>query len=280
MLLQQATINPNKVDIGLVKQAQVEIEKGMRLSIAPKIQFYELLLSALQQEGDFKKSADVLERLVQISPNSKTYWQPLASTYIQLANDGENEDYYIRAILTIERAQRYGFLNTPKDNFTLVGIYLNIHQYDKAVELLHAGLHNGTIESTEENWKLLAQSYQQLHKEEQAIQSLKEAAIHFPKSGEIEIQIGQLYYTMDKIPEAYSYIKLGVSKGKVSKPAQSYFLLAYLAYETKRLDEALEYAQKCLKLDPHSKEAQSFLNTVQGEIKDREAAKADANKTT
>jgi len=280
ILLQQATINTSKVDIGLVKQARVEIEKGMRLSVTPKVQFYELLLSALQQEGEYKKSADVLERLVQISPNSKSYWQPLVATYIQLASDGENEDYYIRAILTIERAQSYGFLNTPKDNFTLVGIYLNIHQYDKAVELLYTGLHNGTIESTEENWKLLAQSYQQLHKDELAIKALKEAAVHFPKSGDIELQIGQLYYTLDKIPDAYNYIKLALNKGKVSKPAQSYFLLAYLAFEMKNLDEALQYVQKSLKLDPHSKDAVNFEKTVKDSIQERDSNKADANKTT
>ncbi len=280
ILLQQATVNPSKVDIGLVKQAEVEIQKGMRLAVTPKVQFYELLLSAIQQEGDFKRSADVLERLVQLSPNAKTYWQPLASTYIQLASDGENEDYYIRAILTIERAQQYGFLNTPKDNYTLVGIYLNIHQYDKAVELLDAGLRNGAIESTEENWKLLGQTYQQLHKEQKAIDALKDASKRFPKSGEIELQIGQLYYTLDKIPEAYNYIKLALTKGKVSKPAQTYFLLAYLAFESKKLDEALEYVQKSLKLDAHSKDAVQFEENVKAAIKDRDAAKADANKTT
>lgn len=280
ILLQQATLNPNKVDMGLVKQALVEIEKGLRLSVTPKIQFYEMLLSALQTAGEFKRSADVLERLVQMSPNTKTYWQPLVATYIQLANDGENEDYYIRAILTIERAQQYGFLNTPKDNYTLVGIYLNIHQYEKAVQLLDSGLHSGAIESTEENWKLLAQSYQQLHKEQKAIDSLKDAARRFPKSGEIELQIGQLYYTLDKIPDAYSYIKLALNKGKVSKPAQSYFLLAYLAYEMKKLDEALQYVQKSLKLDPHSKDAQNFEKTVKDSISERDSNKADANKTT
>jgi tetratricopeptide (TPR) repeat protein len=280
ILLQQASLNPTKVDIGLVKQAQVEIEKGLRLSVTPKVQFYELLLSALQQEGDFKRSADVLERLVQMMPNTKTYWQPLVATYIQLASDGENEDYYIRAILTIERAQQYGFLNTPKDNYTLVGIYLNIHQYDKAIDLLEKGLRNGAIESTEENWKLLAQSYQQLHKEQKAIDALKDAAKRFPKSGEIELQIGQLYYTLDKIPDAYNYIKLALSKGKVSKPAQTYFLLAYLAYEMKKLDEALQYVQKSLQLDPHSKEAVNFEKTVKDSISERDSNKADANKST
>jgi Tfp pilus assembly protein PilF len=73
---------------------------------------------------------------------------------------------------------------------------------------------------------------------------------------------------------------LALNKGKVSKPAQSYFLLAYLAYEMKKLDEALQYVQKSLKLDPHSKDAQNFEKTVKDSISERDSNKADANKTT
>jgi tetratricopeptide (TPR) repeat protein len=273
ILLSQATLNPEKVDLGLVKQSEAETLKGMRMSVAPKEQFYVLLLAALQQEGDLKRSADVLERLVKMSPNNKTYWQPLEQTYIQLATDGENADYYLRAIIAIERAQQYGTLNTAKDNFTLVGIYLNMHQYDRAVELLDSGLHNGAIENTEDNWKLLAQSYQQLHKEPKAIESLKDASRRFPKSGEIDIQIGQLYYSLDKIPDAYSYLKLAVTKGNISHPGQTYVLLAYLAFELQKLDEALENVQKSLKTDPHSKDAQRLLGTITDSIKERDASK-------
>lgn len=265
ILLSQAQINPDKVDMGLVKQAQVEVEKGLRMSVKPKEQFYVLLYATLQQQGDFKRSAEVLELLVKMLPNSKQYWQQLAATYLQLEES-------VRAINTIERAQQYGIMNSPKDNYNLVGIYFNIKQYDRAVDLLETGLKNGNIENEQRNWELLAACYQQLHKETKAIESLKEAAKRFPKSGALDFQIGSIFYSMDKTQDAYNFIKSSLEKG-VDKPASAYVFLAYLAFELKKLDEALDAAQKAVKADPNSRDGQRLLEAIKDAIKDRENQK-------
>lgn len=265
ILLQQAMLNPDKVDMGMVKQAQVETEKGLRMAVKPKEQFYVLLLTTLQQQGDYKRSAEVLELLVKMAPNNKSYWSTLAQTYLQLEEN-------VRAIITIERAQQYGAMNGPKENYTLVGIYYNIKQYDRAIELLQTGLRNGTIENDVNNWVLLAAAFQQLHKEPQAIEALKEGSKLFPKSGALDLQIGQLYYQIDKTPEAYEYIKKALQKG-IDKPASSYLLLAYFAFELKKLDEAVDAAEKALKADPKSKDAQRMLEQFREAIKERDAQK-------
>lgn len=265
ILLQQAQLNPEKVDMGLVKQAQVETEKGLRMSVKPKEQFYILLLATLQQQGDYKRSAEVLELLVKQSPNNKTYWQQLAATYLQLEEN-------VRAIITIERAQQYGMMSDKKDNYTLVGIYYNIKQYDRTIELLQAGLHNGSIENEQKNWELLAAAYQQLHKEAQAIEVLKEGAKNFPKSGALDLMIGQMYYSLDKIPDAYAYLKSALQKG-VEKPGQTYMLLGYFAFELKKLDEAVDALEKAVKAEPNSKDAQRLLQQFKDAVKERDAQK-------
>lgn len=265
ILLQQAQLNPDKVDMGLVKQAQIETEKGLRMSVKPKEVFYVLLLATLQQQGDYKRSAEVLELLVKQVPNNKTYWQQLAATYLQLEEN-------VRAILTIERAQQYGTMTEKKDNFTLVGIYYNIKQYDQTIDLLKAGLQNGTIENEQKNWELLAAAYQQLHKEAQAIEVLKEGSKNFPKSGALDLMIGQMYYSLDNIPEAYQFLKSALQKG-VEKPGQTYLLLGYFAFELKKLDEAVDALDKAVKADPNSKDAQRLLAQFKEAVKEREAQK-------
>ena len=265
ILLSQAQINPDKVDMGLIKQAQVEVEKGLRMSVKPKDQFYVLLYAVLQQQGDFKRSAEVLELLVKIAPNNKQYWQQLAATYLQMEES-------VRAINTIERAQQYGIMNTPKDNYSLVGIYYNIKQYDRAIDLLESGLRNGNIESTLDNWGLLAGAYQQVHKELKAIDALREAAKRFPKAGSLDFQIASIYYTLDKTPEAYASVKSALQKG-LDKPAQAYLLLAYFASEMKKYEEAKEAAENALKADPDNKDAPRLLKAIQEAIADRDAQK-------
>lgn len=272
ILLQQAQLNPEKVDMGLVKQAQVETEKGLRMSVQPKEPFYILLLATLQQQGDYKRSAEVLELLVKRNPNNKTYWQQLAATYLQLEEN-------VRAIITIERAQQYGIMVDKKDNYTLVGIYYNIKQYDRTIDLLQAGLRSGSIENDQKNWELLAAAYQQLHKEAQAIEVLKEGAKFFPKSGALDLLIGQMYYSLDKIPDAYVFLKSALQKG-VEKPAQTYMLLGYFAFELKKLDEAVDALEKAVKADPTSKDAQRLLQQFKDAVKERDAQKAEVQKNT
>jgi tetratricopeptide (TPR) repeat protein len=277
ILLGQATVNPEKVDLGLVKQAEAEIEKGMRMSVKPAEAFYVYLLAAYQQQGDYKKSADLLELLVKRSPNNKQYWSQLAQTYLQLAQ-GESEsslDYSVRAILAMERAQQYGAMTTPKDNYALAATYYNIKQYDRAAELLENGLKNGSIENDQKNWTLLASAYQVLHKEMKAIDALKEGSRRFPKNGELDLQIGNLYYSLDRGPDAYNYIKTALAKG-VSKPAQAYFFLSYLAFDMKKLDEALDAIQKAVKLDPHSKDANRLQGVIKDAIRERDALKTQS----
>ncbi|HEU5079660.1 MAG TPA: tetratricopeptide repeat protein [Opitutaceae bacterium] len=272
ILLSQATLT-DKVDLGLVKQAQAEVEKGMRMSVKPKEPFYVLLLATLQQQGDYKRSADVLEILVKMAPNNKSYWQTLVQTYLQLAQaEGESLDYNILAVIAQERAQQYGAMNTPKENYNLVAIYFNIHQYEKTIELLEAGLKNGSIPNEPANWNLLAISYQQLHQEAKAIQALTRATKIFPKQGSLDLQIGQLYYSLDKTADAFNYTKSALAKG-VDKPGQYYVFLAYLGFELKKYEEALDAANQAIKFDPNSKDAHRLLDAIKDAIKERDAAK-------
>jgi tetratricopeptide (TPR) repeat protein len=265
VLYNQAVLDPNKVDITAVKEAQAEAEKGLLLSIKPRDQFYIILLATLQQQGETARSAELLELLVKQYPNNTNYWQQLANTYLNLQQD-------VRALLTLERAQKVGILKSNKDNFTLVGIYFNLQQYDRASALLEKGLQDGTIDSEQKNWELLAASYQQQKKDDKAIEVLKEAAKRFPKAGSLDLQIGQIYYGRDKIDEAYSYLKSAVTK-QLEKPAQAYVFLAYLAMEQKKFDEALPAITKALELDPNSKDAKRLEGAIKDSIKEREAAK-------
>jgi tetratricopeptide (TPR) repeat protein len=269
VLYGQAQLNPEKIDLGLIKQAEAEIRKGMLMAVKPKDQFYVLLLASLQQLGETEKSAEILELLVKQQPTNKNYWAQLTATYVNLQKD-------VRAILTIERAQAHGQMNTPKDNFTLVGIHMNIQQYDRAIELLEKGLHDGSIENELKNWEYLASCYQQVHQEQKAINTYKEAIKLYPKAGNLDLSVGNLYYSIDKQEDAYKHVEAALKKGIDKSPAQqaqAWSFLAYLAFELKKLDEAKEATEKAMKLDPNSKDAKRLHDSIVDAIKEREAYK-------
>ena len=258
-VLYNRAVLTSQVDLKLMRECESEIEAALLTVNHPKDTFYVLLLAAYQQEGNFTRAAEVLEQLVKKFPAKKDYWSQLVPIYLNLAFDKDEQksrENNIRAIITIERAQQLGFMRAPKDNYTLVGLYFNVGQFGKATELLHDGLKRGTIESTQANWELLAYSYQQVDKPFQAIEVLKEASDHFAKSGQLDYQIAQIYYSLEKPKEAYDSLCTAVAKGHLEKAYSVYNFQAYVAYELTRFDEALVAVNKAIASPGSEKEPQ------------------------
>jgi tetratricopeptide (TPR) repeat protein len=275
--------DPSHPDAALIKKAREQVEKTLLMSVHPKDSLYVFLLATLQQELNYARAAEVLELLLSHNPNSRTYWQDLNMFYMALAQDPKDKDermirrYNIRAINTIERAQALGFMKTPRDNYTLFTLYYNIGEYGMAADLLYAGLKSGSIESNLQNWLLLAASYQQINQDFTAIDVLKEAANRFPKNGELEFKVAQIYQQLDNNQEAYNHAKAGIEKGGLAKPQQTYMFLAYVAYELAQYDDAKAAIDKAIELmGKPDHQALGLKSAIEEAIKERDSKKAEA----
>jgi tetratricopeptide (TPR) repeat protein len=290
ILYYKAAADPNNVDQAVLKEARAVVERGLQASIKPKEGFYQLLLTILQQQNDLAGSADVLELLLKQAPTkSKDLWQLLMATYLQLAEKSRDKDpalsreYMTRAIVTMERAQALGFLNTPKDNMNLVTLYLTgVNQFTKGTEMLYNGMKNGKIENEPNNWRVLGRYYMEANMNTQATAVLQEATKIFPKNGEIEIQLAQLYIQMEKTKDAFEHAKAAAAKGNFeasTKPFSVYYLIAYTAYELGELEEAQKAIAQAEKIDPQTaaKDQQfpKLKNVVVEAVQEREAKKKE-----
>jgi predicted Zn-dependent protease len=279
LLFSKAMINADKPDHALLKSALEQLDIGMHLTTRPKDTFYILKLVCLQQLDRNQEAAELLEVLIKQKSDSSTYWQQLAGMYLALGAgyEGKNQmkaqENSIRSILTIERAQAHGFMDTPKDHYNLVGIYFNIGQYEKAAELLEADLASGKIENDTKNWELLSLCYQQLQRPLKAIAALKEGTKAFPESGQLEFLISQAYTSLDKPDMALPHIQAAIAKGNLSKPYQAQLSLAYTAYSLKKYDIALAAARKATESPEGVRDGQNMVKALEELIKDREAKK-------
>ena len=285
VLYYQATADPEHVNQALLNEARKVVEKGMLGSIKPRDSFYMLLLVILQQQNDMHGYADTLELLLKQYPNKKDVWPMLFGAYVNLGATSKDErvqrEYYVRAINTIERAQALGFMNTPRDNFNLVTLYINAGQFSKATDILHEGMRKGTIESTVNNWRILGGYYQQANKELQAISALQEATKLFPKEGTLELLMGQIYTQLDKTKEAHDAYARAVKKGNLGdRPHLAYLYLSYSAFELGNLEEALKAINEAAKFPDGAKDSQvkNLKEGIEATIADREATKAAAKK--
>lgn len=285
LLYYKAVADPNNVDQAMLKEARTVVEKGLTSAIKPKESFYQLLLALQQQQNDLAGSAEILELLLKQNPSKKDQWQMLMAVYLQLSEKAREKDpvlgreYLVRAIVTAERAQALGFLNTPKDNMNLVSLYLLANQFTKGTELLYNGMKKKTIESEPHNWRILGRYYQEANMNEQAVNVLKEATGLFPKNGELEVQIAQIYLQMEKTKEAFEHAKAAIAKGNFegTKPYGVHYLVAYTAYELGKIDDSNKALLDAEKFEEHKKDPQfTRLKEVVTEAVAEREAKAKA----
>ncbi len=275
LLYNRAILDPKKVDNALLKKTQEQVYEALNVELYPKEGFYVILLATLQQAGDSVRTAEVLELLVKQYPSKTSYWQQLMATYSNMAVEAKNPDgaleYNLRAILTIERAQALGHMNSPKDNYNLVGIYFNISQFGKATELLYNGLRDGSIEQDIKKWELLAYSYLQINNEFKAIDILKEASKIFPTAGQLENQIAQIYYSLNKTNDSYRYLNMAIAKGGLDKLGSVYYFKAYVCYELLKFEEALVAIDEAAKYeDARDPQLPRLKQAIEDAIKERE----------
>lgn len=245
------TGSEQKMDKAMMEKAMTWIDKGLRSVTRPRDTFYQMKIAGLYQLDRFQEATDYLELEVKQKPDNKNYWQQLASMYLQLASVAEGKkdpadafSYNVRAIVTIERAQKLGYMVTPKDNFNLLGLYSNINQYARACELLENGLRGDTIESTSQNWTILGGWFQLIHRNDKAIETFLTAAKLFPSNAEIEYQLAQVYLGVPDEAKAFEHIKACIAKGGTDKPHVAWLFYAYTAMDLQKFDDALKGAHE------------------------------------
>lgn len=281
LLYQQAVSNDKNIDQARLKEAREVVEKAMLSTQNPKESFYLLLIAIMQQQNEMTRASEYLELFLKKFPGKKDYWPVLVQTYVSLAqaekDPEKGRDFYIRAINAIERAQKLGFMKTPKDNYALVTIYITAGQFSMATELLHKHLKEGTIESTLSNWRILGSYYQQASKDQEAIGALKEAIAKFPKEGMLDLQIGEIYRQQEKTKEAGESYVSAIRKGNLEKPVVAYQLLAYSLMETGDFDGAKKVMDELRQKYPEefNKDAQikSLADHIDNTLKEREELK-------
>ncbi len=286
VLYYRATAGGKEPDPKLLQQAREIVENGLRSSIKPKEGFYQLLLTLQQQQNDTAGSAEILELLLKSSPGKKDYWQLLMATYLQLSEKTKDpslsRDFLVRAIVTFERAQALGHLNTPKDNMNLVSLYLMANQFTKGTELLYNGMKTGKIESEPNNWRVLGRYFLEANLNQQAVKVLEEAAKLFPKNSEIEVQIAQIYLQMERTKDALVHAKSAIAKGnfETTKPYTVHYMAAYASYELGQLDESLAAITQAEKYKEAASDQQlpKLKAVVTDAINEREAAKSGKEK--
>ena len=220
------------------KASYEQSKKLVRLSVEPNDQAWILLFAAQQESGDNAAAAETFELFVQKFPKKKDIWLQLTQAYL-------SSDQPLRAILTYQRAQSNGFMNSPADYMNIFGLYYRLEEYSRAAELLEGWIKTGKVEDTEDNWDLVGACFSNLRREDR-VRAVFEGARKRFKTGNLDFQLAQFLWYDGKYKEGLEAAELAWKKAGLKRPGRVALFLATANFEQRDFKRAAMFLKTAI----------------------------------
>jgi tetratricopeptide (TPR) repeat protein len=190
--------------------------------------WYQLLYVFYFEEEQTDK---VIETLTFMVENwTKRQW------VLALAGQLSGQERDNETLTLFETAYEAGWLVRGSEWVQLANMYLNGQAPYKAATLLDKGLSDGTIESTESNWRLFAQALQLAQEHEDAIPAFERAS-ELSDDGEIDRQLVQSLIRLARWDDCAEAARRSLTR-ELERPDLVNIYLGQCLMTLKRYDEA------------------------------------------
>jgi len=206
---------------------------------------YAQKLTSFYERKMYKEAVKVLETVILIFPENKTWWNQLGMFYLLVEN-------YPKAVQTLDLAYKQGFLDKEGQIKTLANLYSSSEAPYKAAKLLEKHIASGLVKRDDKNISTLANAYHAAQHIATAakyygeLAKMTNEARHYRKQGMLLKQDEQF---AKAIPALNKALTLGVkNKGRIHMSiAESYFYLEKYKKAYAAINKAME--------DPKSRKA-------------------------
>jgi len=222
--------------------------------------WYRLLNVFYYELEDYPNVINVLGTLIQTWPK-REYFIQLSAMYGQEGDD-------LRQLALWETAYEAGWLTRSNELVQLAQLLLGADIPIKAAKIMSAGLESGTIESTETNWRVLAQAWQLAQEDEKAIPAMTRAA-SLTDDGELDLRLAQSYQNLAQYENCVEAARRSIQKGDLRREDQANMILGACLFELKQYSEARTAFEIAARDDRSRTGARSWIDYVNLE-EDRE----------
>jgi tetratricopeptide (TPR) repeat protein len=222
----------------------------------PQEGWYQLLNVFYFELEDYPNVIQTLTTLVEMWPK-KDYLTQLAGIYGQQGDDDKQ-------LALFEAAYEGGWLDRGTEQVTLAQMLMQAGAPVKSASILQAGLDSGLIESTQANWRLLAQAWQLAQEDENALPAYTRAS-SLSDDGELDMRLAQSYANLARWEECAESSREALSRGGISRPDQVNMLLGNCLVEMRSYAQALEAFRAAGRDERSRTAANQWVSFVQGE---------------
>ena len=211
------------------KQLIIHVEKALALSNKPPLSWYELLLAGYYEIKEYKKSAALLETIINKHPKKTNYWLQLAEIYQRLKQDK-------KALAIYELAYAKGLLKKDDIN-RLISNYLYLEMPYKAATILEKEMAIGDINPDIKMLTLLADSWLLAQENQKAEPVFKEIIKKF-NDDHTRLRLGQLYIEAEEWKKVIDVLDVEFAPENKVLLSKVNLLLGIAQYHSKNMDKA------------------------------------------
>jgi tetratricopeptide (TPR) repeat protein len=232
----------------------------------PQEGWYQLLNVFYFELENYPKVIETLTTLLE-NWTKRDYLIQLAGVFGQ-----EGED---RATLALfEAAYEAGWLESSSDFTNLAQMLMSADIPVKAADILQPRLEDGTVESTEANWRLLAQAWQLAQDDRKAIPALERAS-SLADDGNLDMLLAQSHANLAQWGDCVEAARSALRRGGLNREDQTNIILGSCLSEQGEYVEARNAFQAAARDERSRRAANQWIDYVNSEMA-REQANREA----
>lgn len=247
------------------QKALESIQNAVDVSPEPQKRYYDLLNAIYSELGNIDDRTRLLETMVELWPNSLSYWRQLSSLYLE---QGEQ----LKSFSALETAYINGLVERGEDIVMLAQYYSSFDNPHRGAKLIEKEMEAGRVERNVENLELLSQLWSQAREHDKAIPVLREAA-RLSDEGLLSFRLGQSLLANEQNEEAEQALETALEKGGLeeARRAEAWMLLGNARFnqaepgdreQRNAADEAFAQAEKFSSTRRQASDWRGYINAI------------------
>ncbi|WP_046560754.1 tetratricopeptide repeat protein [Kangiella geojedonensis] len=229
---------------------------GLQLGSTSKKPLYSMMFGAHIKLNDNPGAEVVGEEMIELFPAEKSVYNNLFAVYSRQSKQAD--------MLALAELARMNGMWTSETNYKqLSALFANNRTPRLAAQRLEEGIEKGIVESTEENWKRVADNYFYSKDLENAAKAYDKAS-SFTSSGKYDYKIAIMYQDRDDYENAVAKYKSAIRKGNLREGdlGYAYMNLGVSQFRLGQENAAVQSMKQAAKFPKVARNANAYIKYI------------------
>lgn len=240
-----------------IKQYSKTVENiriAIRQSNAPKEDWYRMQLAAHLEMQQYDSAINVLETLLTLHPDDKTYWDQLGSLY-------SRQEKQLTALAVTMLAKRLD-LGDDDTVMRLSNMYRYLNIPFKSGQLLQQALDEKVIAANFNNLEKLADSWLAAREADRATKILEQIRSQ-DGSGETDLKLARLHVSEEQWEQAEAPLSAAIDKLAGDKKGNALLMAGMVQFHLNNFSRAEDLLKQAGKFEKQRNQAAQWLRHIQ-----------------